>query len=65
MQTIPLVNEVNAMCEEMGLVQRFSVRLIANQEKALQAVRAGKEEHFETLVLACVCRWRVHDVPSP
>ncbi len=43
---------MNVLCEEMGLVQRFGFRLVANQVEALQAVRVGKEEHFETLVRA-------------
>jgi hypothetical protein len=50
MEAIPRVNEVNAMCEEMALKQRFAVVLLANQDKVAATIRKGKEEHFETLV---------------
>ena len=50
MEASPRVGEVNAMCEEMALLQRFSVVLVANRDKAAATVRKGKEEYFETLV---------------
>ncbi len=50
MEAIPRVNEVNAMCEEMALPQRFAVILLANQDKVAATIRKGKEEYFETLV---------------
>ena len=51
MEAIPRVNEVNAMCEEMNLRQRFAVILLANQDKVAATIRKGKEEYFETLVM--------------
>ncbi len=53
MEAIPRVNEVNAMCEEMRLPQRFAVILLANQDKVAATIRKGKEEYFETLVRLC------------
>lgn len=50
LQIIPLLNEVNAMCDEMGKPQRMDLRLIVNQETAKKAIQRGEEEHFETLV---------------
>ncbi len=50
MSAIPLVSEVNAMSEEMYRPQRFSLRLLANQDRAIETVKLGREDNFETLV---------------